>query len=247
MSAAQLSRPADQGAVPPGSPDEAIRRTVLRLNALSKSATLQFTLAVGELVVTHLYSGDIRRLRSRQRKDHLALRRVAADPDLAMSASALFRCVAIYEMCERIGARSWRHVSTTHLRAVLGLEPDAQEQLLREAEVNRWGVRELEKRVAVVADTRPPARNRGGRKRRTRLRTLIEAIHKKTVEFTDILALGEGSIPDLSPETARAAVDALERMKDACNQMVQRLTRPRTDLKQPKWSGDSVGTGGKDH
>jgi hypothetical protein len=51
-----------------------------------------------------------------------------------MSASMLYGCIAIYELCERLGIRSWKHVSTSHLRLVLLLERDEQERLLRAAE-----------------------------------------------------------------------------------------------------------------
>jgi hypothetical protein len=227
MSSAKLSGRVDSDVVPASSSDDAVRRTVLQLNALCKRATLEFTLAVGELVLTSLYGGDIGRLRSRRRKDHLALRRVVADPDLSMSASTLYRCVAIFEVCERIGAQSWKHVSTTHVRMVLSLPPKQQEQLLRETETNRWGIRDLEQRVAVIANNQPRAQSRGGRKRRTRLRTLTDHLRKETGEIADLLALHEDAIADSSQACVQTALEALEQMMDVCSRMAERLKSPR--------------------
>jgi hypothetical protein len=201
--------------------DATVRRTVLQLNSICKTTTLRFTLAVGGLVLRSLYDGDIARLRSRERKDHAALRRVAADPDLAMSPSVLYRSIAIFEVCERIGFRSWKHLSTSHVRVVLPLAPETQERLLQDAEANRWPVRELEEHVAALAE-RPPHR-RGGRKRRTRLRTMLTHLQREAVDVRDLLAADDEPTTESSPESVRAAVDALERMRDACCEMLGRL------------------------
>jgi hypothetical protein len=196
-----------------------VRDTVFQLNSLCRSATLQFTLAVGELVVKNLYSGDLGRLRSRHRKDHIALRRVAADPDLAMSPSALYRSIAIFEVCQRIGLRRWNYVSTTHVRLVLSLPPGDQERLLREAEANRWPVRVLEKHV-VAASPLPPSHARGGRRRRTRLQALIDCLRRATNNVQAIAASADGGA---SPDTAREAIAVLEHMRNACAALLSEL------------------------
>jgi hypothetical protein len=204
--------------------DDAMRHIVLRLNALCRMTTLQFTLAIGELVVNHLYGGDASQLRSRDRKHHVALRRVAAHPDLAMTASALYRSVAIFEVCDRIGVKNWSHVSTTHLRLVLPLPPEQQETLLRSTEVHRWSARELEQRVGALADSLP-AHDRGGRKRRSPLRIMIEGLRVEIEHVQGVLNGDENSIADSSPDSARAAMDSLRDMTDACTRMMDRLSR----------------------
>jgi hypothetical protein len=120
------------------------------LNSLSKSATLKFALAVGELVVRRLCGGDVACFRSRRVKEDRALRRVATHPDLAMSTSMLYGCVAIYELSERLGVRRWRHVSTSHIRLVFPLAQESQAALLRDAETKRWPVKRVMSQFSIA-------------------------------------------------------------------------------------------------
>jgi hypothetical protein len=186
---------------------------VLELNALCKGATLQFALAVGGVVTEKLYSGDIHRWRSRERKHDLALRKLATHPDLAMSASMLYGCIAIYELCERLGIRSWKHVSTSHLRLVLSLLPDEQARLLRAAEADRWPVRRLEEEVVALTRGRAPAPGRGGRKRRSRLRGRIQHLQSDLDEVAGLL-LPQDPTTEPSPDSTRAAMEVLRRAAD---------------------------------
>jgi hypothetical protein len=176
-----------------------VDRMVRELNALCKSATLEFALAVGELVIRSLYAGDVDCFRSRARKHHAALRELATHPDLAMSASMLYGCIAIYELCERLDARSWQHVSTTHLRLVLPLQPDEQASLLREAEANRWPVRRLEE--AVVACTK-------GRK----------GMSGRVAVF-----LRSEDRLEASPDSARAVASIVRRAVETCKVLENRM------------------------
>jgi hypothetical protein len=207
--------------------NDTVHQTVLRLNALCKTTTMQFTLAIGKLVLDNLYAGDISRLCSRSRKEHAALRSVAADPALAMSASALYRSIAVFDVCERIGVRAWRHVSTSHVRLVLALPVADQEQLLREAEVNRWPVRILEQQVAAIAESHPLPARRGGRKRRTRLRSMIANLHKQHDRLVELLGLDDEALAESSPESVRAAAEELRRVGEACAGMAERVARCR--------------------
>ncbi len=221
--------------------DDAVGQTVLRLNALCKTTTMQFTLAIGKLVLDHLYAGDISRLRSRSRKEHTALRRVAADPALAMSPSALYRSVAVFDVCERMGVRAWRHVSTSHIRLVLALPASNQEQLLREAEANRWPVRTLEQQIAAIAESHPPPARRGGRKRRTHLRRMIASLQNQHDRVTELLNLGDEALAESSPESVRAAAQELQRVGEVCANMTERLARcPRQSGIQVARRSESV-------
>jgi hypothetical protein len=191
------------------------------LNSLSKAATMQFALTVGELIIQRLYSGQIGRFRSRERKHNVALRAVAAHPDLAMSASMLYGCVAIYELCERFGIRSWKHVSTSHLRLVLPLAPEDQERLLREAEAKRWPVKLLEEHIAATAKSHGSPPGRGGRKPRSMFRRTIHLFEKDLANVS--CCFPEDSSAEPSPESARAAVDLLRRVADVCVNLESRL------------------------
>jgi hypothetical protein len=145
---AQAAKPStDDFATNPSMNDAKLDPLVRELNAVCKAMTLQFELAVGELVVKNLYSWDVSRLRCRGRKRDATLRKVASHPDLGMSRSMLYHCIGVYELCERLQLRSWRHVSTSHLRLVLPLASDSHEKIPREAEANRWSVSRLEEEV----------------------------------------------------------------------------------------------------
>lgn len=209
----------------PAACEERVRQTLRQVNALCKGTTLRFALDVGRLVVEGLYDGDLRRLRSRGQKDELAMRRLAADPDLAMSASALYRCVAIFELCGRLHRTEWRHVSTSHLRLVLPLPPSEQERFVREAEANGWKVRELERHIASFVGVAPPACAKGGRRRRSELSSVVHTLEKGTERVIGLLATCEGDTAKPSPESVRATVLALERLRKACDALEQRVTR----------------------
>ncbi|HEY5960029.1 MAG TPA: hypothetical protein VIV60_25930, partial [Polyangiaceae bacterium] len=130
--------------------DERVRKTIYQLCVLTRGATLEFAMGVGKVVVDTLYDGDLSAWRSRARKDH-ALRALASNPDLPLSASALYRALAIYELSRRnTRDMGWRHLGVSHLRTVLGLPSETQNRLLASAETERWTVARLEREVLVL-------------------------------------------------------------------------------------------------
>jgi hypothetical protein len=136
-----------------------VRQVINQLCVLARGATLDFTLRVGKVVVDSLYDGDLTAWRSRARKDY-ALRVLAASPDLPLSATALYRALAIYELSQR-QPNAWQHLGVSHLRAVLGLPNETQNHLLSAAEQGQWTVAKLEREVLCG---RVKSRNNGGRK-----------------------------------------------------------------------------------
>lgn len=141
---------------------ERVQRAVQELQGLARGASLSFALGVGRVVIETLYDGDLSAWRGRGRKDH-ALRVLAARRDLPVSASALYRALAVYELSRCLGDRatSSSHLGLSHLRAVLGLSPDTQQRLLKLADDERWTVARLEREASCV---RPGARPHGGRR-----------------------------------------------------------------------------------
>lgn len=141
--------------------EERVQKAIHQLSVLSRGATLEFALGVGKIVVDTLYDGDLTAWRSRAKKDH-ALRVLAARPELPMSASALYRALAIYELSRRqMLAAGWQHLGVSHLRAVLGLPNETQNLLLSRAEAEQWTVVRLEREVVGFRDS---PRSAGGRK-----------------------------------------------------------------------------------
>jgi hypothetical protein len=182
----------------------------------AKTTTLAFALGAGELVVRRLYGGDVSRFRSRKVKDDRALRRIATHPDLAMSASMLYGCVGIYEICQRMGIRSWSHVSTSHIRLVLPLAHESQVFLLRDAETHRWPVKRLEQEVDALKQTRRP---RGGRPRHSPIVRAIHALDRDVHALSAILAHADDS-PACERVTAK---ETLRRVVELCQACEERL------------------------
>ena len=198
----------------------AVPQIVLELNALCKATTLEFALSVGAVVIRHACGGDIARFRSRKPKDDAALRRVANHPDLAMSASMLYGCVATYELSERIGIRSCRHISTSHIRLVLPLTHESQVQLLHSAEANRWSVRRLEIEVEGLKDER---KRRGGRRRPSPLARTLRALDRDLSGFTKALEATQ-----CDPQALCKAAEVLHRILSNCREC-ERVLKEHTD------------------
>lgn len=136
VSGARSLLPEPQGPVAGGVPDKILEHVILQLSGLCRDAALNFALGVGRVVITSLYSGNLDHWRSRAPNKERSLRKLANHPDLPMSPGALYRSLAIYELCERLGIQAWKHISTTHLRLVLPIQRDEQASLLRAAEAN---------------------------------------------------------------------------------------------------------------
>ncbi|HMA94055.1 MAG TPA: hypothetical protein VKP30_15290 [Polyangiaceae bacterium] len=188
--------------------EERVRRTIHQLNVLTRVATLEFALGVGKVVVDTLYDGDLSAWRSRARKDH-ALRALAASPDLPLSASVLYRALAIYELSRRnVQGMDWRHLGVSHLRAVLGLPGEIQSRLLATAEAESWSVARLEREVLVL---RSPSRCSGGRKPTP---ACVKSI-RRIFELTLPEALeGLDSLKDLTASDMQELVDKLGKARE---------------------------------
>jgi hypothetical protein len=140
---------------------EVINIVVAQLKRVTRCATLEFSLRVGAIIIHHFYDGDTSAWRSRGAKN-LSFRRLAQHPELPLSAGSLYRCVALFELCDRLKAPSrWEHLGASHLRLVLGLTPDVQVRVLTAANEHRWTVRMLQDAVSREKGVRA---SRGGRR-----------------------------------------------------------------------------------
>ncbi len=211
------------GAVVDGDP---IEEVVVKLNAMYKAATLDFTLAVGTLIIDTFYSGDLSAWRARGSKD-CSFRKLARHPRLPMSPTALYRSVAIHELCERLGVREWKTISSTHLRSVLKLPPDQQRALLTTAEASGWSVRRLDDEVARLDLERS---SRGGRRRVSRLKKTIATLEKNLAAAASLLSSSNG-VPEVTPQNALSVVEALARMKEICASLEERIRCSLADAK----------------
>src|SRR5688572_20149166 len=73
---------------------EQIDEVVHQLNGICRNSSLEFALRVGAVIIHHFYAGDAHAWRDRGPKVH-SFRRLAEHPELALSAGAIYRCVAI--------------------------------------------------------------------------------------------------------------------------------------------------------
>ena len=117
------------------------------IRRLQRDATIGLAIHVGELIISKLYGGDFSTWRSHGSKD-VSFRKLTELLQDDLSASVLYRSVAIYELADRMGVSTWKHLGVSHVRAVLGLPIKEQERILETAEEEAWTVERIEQEVA---------------------------------------------------------------------------------------------------
>lgn len=132
---------------------------------LSRKATMDFALDVGRIVVAELYNGDLSEWRRRGKKAR-SLRVLARHPSLCISATTLYRSLALFELYSRLSPVAWehivKHVGVSHLRVILSAPPETQGELLEKIVSGGWSVARLEREVTELSERDRP---RGGRPR----------------------------------------------------------------------------------
>lgn len=197
---------------------------VAELRQLTQVATLDLALAVGRVVIDRFYDGSTSAWRLRGRRC-TSFRKLAARPDLPMSASALYRSVAIYELWERVGGVAvWKHVGACHARAVLGLPSADQEVLLRRAERETMTVRQLEDVASTLREQRS---DRRGRPRRRPLQQAALVVRRSLDALADVLAQAE--LDKAPAEDLGSLQDTLAQLRERCDQLDGRLRRVLAD------------------
>jgi hypothetical protein len=179
---------------------EEIDIIVAQIKRLARTASLEFALRVGAVIIHHFYGGDANAWRSRGPK-LASFRRLAEHPELPLSPGSLYRCVALYELCDRLNAPSrWDHLGASHLRLVLGLPPSAQEKLLALANANRWTVKALQEQVLMEKAVRL---TRGGRRAQPPIKRSLLSVRKCLDDCQNaLIRVGELSGPDLEQSMA---------------------------------------------
>jgi len=189
---------------PPIADDQLLDEVVTEINRIHRSATVDLALTIGKLIVERFYAGELAVWRRHAGKE-ASFRKLAARAgrDLHMTATTLYRAVALYELTQRLGVSTWKHLSVSHLRAVLGLPEDEQRQLLATADLSCWTTARLE------AEARQLRCARLGKRGRLPLPGFMKTINR----LVGLLANGDAVRVD--PEALRC-LDDFER---------QRLTR----------------------
>jgi hypothetical protein len=152
-----------------------LNQIVNQISRLVMVAGLEAALRVGALIIHHFHGGSTDSWRERGPKT-TSFRRLSEHPALPMSAGALYRCVAIFELCDRLRAPSrWRNLGTSHFRVVLGVDETSQERLLATANAERWSVRTLQ--IEVVKG-RLARQSKGGRRPQSPVTKIAKTIRK---------------------------------------------------------------------
>src|ERR1044071_1846881 len=192
--------------------DEELNLLVTKIAQISREAHLDHAIRVGSLVIHYFYGGDLQLWRSMGPKT-ASFGRLAMHPELPMSASVICRCVAIFDMCQRLDVVSrWRRITLSHLRLVIRLDSSAQQQLLSAANAQRWTVHQLE------AEARKHCQHRaGGRRPRPELARkteligrLLRTLHQLQEGFPDVDA-----VTDIMGEARAAIAASLESLERA--------------------------------
>lgn len=154
---------------------EHVEQVVNELNGICRTSSLEFALKVGAIIIHNFYNGDTAAWRHRGPKLH-SFRRLAEHPGLLISPGALYRCVAVFELCDRLRAPArWRRLGASHLRVVIGLPPERQEALLAKANEQRWSVELLQTKARELKANRA----RGGRRARSPLEKSLVALDQR--------------------------------------------------------------------
>lgn len=132
--------------------DERVLDEVVRqLNEMQRGAAFDLALRMGKLIVDRFYGGSLAAWRAHATRE-VSVRKLArrCGQDLAVTATSLFRAIALYELSDRLGVSTWKHLSVSHLRTVLGLPEEEQRRLLAEADAQAWTTSRLEAEASKI-------------------------------------------------------------------------------------------------
>lgn len=114
-------------------------------------SVLCLAIDVGRLIVERVYKGDHEELR-RHGKGHPGFRLLARHPQLPFSRNTLWRYVGVSELVSRMpGLVRCKMLTVAHMSAVLRLEREAQERMLKLAVKQRWPATVLEQEVKKIS------------------------------------------------------------------------------------------------
>lgn len=200
--------------------DDPVETALAQIRHVARVSSLQLALDIGEIVFETIFDGDASVLHTRGPK-HMSFRRLATHPELPMSASNLWRAVAIYELCQRFPALTdASHLGVSHARVVLGLPPREQEELLSRAEAERWNVARLESQVA------RKKRGRGGRPRKLEILKALDKLRGVAAlpmsTFSD-----ETAVRRMSAEDIEVALETLNELDGRVKALRRALRRKR--------------------
>jgi hypothetical protein len=209
-----------------GSAEDEVERVVAHLKRICRNSSLEFALHVGSVIIHYFYDGDTEGWRSRGPKT-TSFRRLAEHPELPMSPGALYRCVALFELCDRLDAPArWRNLGASHLRTVLGLPVGLQERVLSEANSKRWTVQTLDLEVRKHKVDHKP---RGGRRSQSRLAIGLGRLQHCIAKCGQVLEgppYDDGQQLQSSLHCIAKAQESLDRLAEELSKRIRESTLP---------------------
>jgi hypothetical protein len=195
---------------------------VHQLNSICRTSSLEFALRVGSVIIHHFYGGEPDAWRLRGPKVN-SFRRLAKHPELALSAGALYRCVAIFDICDRHRAASrWRRLGASHLRTVIGIPADKQEYLLSKANEERWSVQTLQAKALTLRE----GHARGGRRVQSALGKRLRSLDHCLQDWD--LALD--CVPQHELGELERTLELLQKMQTSVEELVRAVQTQRSRL-----------------
>lgn len=168
-----------------GDLNDRIERAGARISETGGGTSLEHALTIGRVVVEEVYNGGLSGWRQRGIRD-TSLRRLAADPRLTISASALYRAIGLYELKTRLADHPmWQGLTVCHIRAVLGLPEAEQLRLLDLAIEHCWTIHAMDEAAAATREKH--GTSRGGRPRKNRFTRAIEDAERALLDKDDAL------------------------------------------------------------
>ncbi|HNH48407.1 MAG TPA: hypothetical protein PKY30_15310 [Myxococcota bacterium] len=197
--------------------ESALQDLVDTLNSYQKEAGFSFARQVGRLIVDRLYGGDLAAWRSRGPKDSSfqKLAEKSEEGRLVLSASALYRCVALVELEARLGISTWKYLSLSHVRLVFGLPEGDQEKLLIQAEDRQWTVAQMEQQAEKLRTLRKGARGRPRQPAFVKSIGRMKRLLEEDEAFVDLERVAE-----LDPAEAGELSEALRKMQAKCGELL---------------------------
>jgi hypothetical protein len=195
---------------------------ISHIRRLTRTATLEYALRVGAVIIHHFYDGDTNAWRSRGPKT-TSFRKLAQHPGLPLSPGALYRCVAVFELCDRLNAASrWEYLTASHLRLVIALPAAKQEALLAKANAGRWTVKALQ--LQVLRERRNAGRSHGGRRPEPPIKKSLKAVTRCLTEYGEAIE----SFDHLSSDDVQESI----RLLDEARQMIERLSETLSTISE---------------
>jgi hypothetical protein len=206
-----------------------IDQVVVELNILHTRATLETAIEMGRLIVARFYDGDLTAWRE-HRASEISFRRLAAraERDLDVSATNLYRAVALYELTDRLRIDRDSSLTMTHLRTVVGLPEDNQTALLASAERLHWTTERLEREAATVRATLCQRKGRRPAPPPLRAAQRVARTWRRIEEAFADEAVQKLSLPEL--ESLHRTVDEVRLWLEQLARRLAGALRPPTSL-----------------